>query len=116
MTLTEFVDLKKLAAMTHGYTGADLAALGRETAMKALRRYLPEINLEEERVPPNVLEKMEIRMEDFAHAYKEITPTAMREVYIEVPTVHWDQVGGLEDVKEDLKEAVEWPLKNPEVF
>jgi len=116
MPLTEGVDLKKLAAMTHGYTGADLAALGRETAMKALRRYLPEINLEEERVPPNVLEKMEIRMEDFAHAYKEITPTAMREVYIEVPTVHWDQVGGLEDVKEELKEAVEWPLKNPEVF
>ena len=116
MPLTEGVDLKKLAAMTHGYTGADLAALGRETAMKALRRYLPEINLEEERIPPSVLEKMEIRMEDFTHAYKEITPTAMREVYIEVPTVHWDQVGGLEDVKEELKEAVEWPLKNPEVF
>lgn len=116
MPLTEGVDLKKLAAMTHGYTGADLAALGRETAMKALRRYLPEINLEEERIPPSVLEKMEIRMEDFTHAYKEITPTAMREVYVEVPTVHWDQVGGLEDVKEELKEAVEWPLKNPEVF
>ena len=116
MPLTESVDLKKLAAMTHGYTGADLAALGRETAMKALRRYLPEINLEEERVPPNVLEKMEIRMEDFTNAYKEITPTAMREVYVEVPTVHWDQVGGLEDVKEELREAVEWPLKNPEVF
>jgi len=116
MPLTEGVDLKKLAAMTHGYTGADLAALGRETAMKALRRYLPEINLEEERIPPNVLEKMEIRMEDFTNAYKEITPTAMREVYIEVPTVHWDQIGGLEDVKEELREAVEWPLKNPEVF
>jgi len=116
MPLTEGVDLKKLAAMTHGYTGADLAALGRETAMKALRRYLPEINLEEERIPPSVLEKMEIRMEDFTNAYKEITPTAMREVYIEVPTVHWNQIGGLEDVKEELKEAVEWPLKNPEVF
>jgi len=84
--------------------------------MKALRRYLPEINLEEERIPPSVLEKMEIRMEDFTNAYKEITPTAMREVYIEVPTVHWNQIGGLEDVKEELKEAVEWPLKNPEVF
>jgi transitional endoplasmic reticulum ATPase len=116
MPLAEGVDLKKLAAMTHGYTGADLAALGRETAMKALRRYLPEINLEEERIPPNVLEKMEIRMEDFTNAYKEITPTAMREVYIEVPTVRWDQVGGLEDVKGELREAVEWPLKNPEVF
>ncbi len=116
MPLTEGVDLKKLAAMTHGYTGADLAALCRETAMKALRRYLPEINLEEERIPPTVLERMEIRMEDFANAYKEITPTAMREVYIEVPTVHWDEVGGLEDVKEELRESVEWPLKNPEVF
>jgi transitional endoplasmic reticulum ATPase len=116
MPLSEDVDLKKLAKMTHGYTGADLAALGRETAMKALRRYLPEINLEDERVPPSVLEKMEVRMEDFLNAYREITPTAMREVYIEVPTVRWTDIGGLEDVKEDLREAVEWPLKNPEVF
>jgi len=116
MPLAEDVDLKKLAAMTHGYTGADLAALCRETAMKALRRYLPQINLEEERVPPSVLEKMEVKMEDFINAYKEITPTAMREVYIEVPTVHWDDIGGLEEVKQELKEAVEWPLKNPEIF
>ncbi|HVP40713.1 MAG TPA: CDC48 family AAA ATPase [Candidatus Krumholzibacteriaceae bacterium] len=116
MPLAEDVDLKKLAEMTHGYTGADLAALGRETAMKALRRYLPEINLEEERIPPSVLEKMEIRMEDFMNAYKEITPTAMREVYIEVPTVHWNDIGGLDGVKQELREAVEWPLKNPEVF
>jgi transitional endoplasmic reticulum ATPase len=116
MPLAEDVDLKKLAEMSHGYTGADLAALGRETAMKALRRYLPEINLEEERIPPSVLEKMEIRMEDFMNAYKEITPTAMREVYIEVPTVHWTDIGGLEVVKQELKEAVEWPLKSPEVF
>ncbi len=116
MPLAEDVGLKKLAAMTHGYTGADLAALCRETAMKALRRYLPQINLEEERVPPSVLEKMEVTMEDFINAYKEITPTAMREVYIEVPTVHWDDIGGLEEVKQELKEAVEWPLKNPEIF
>jgi len=116
MPLAEDVDLKKLAEITHGYTGADLAALCRETAMKALRRYLPEINLEEERIPPSVLEKMEVRMEDFLNAYKEITPTAMREVYIEVPTVHWEDIGGLEDVKRELREAVEWPLKNPEVF
>jgi len=116
MPLAEDVDLKKLAETTHGYTGADLAALCRETAMKALRRYLPEINLEEERIPPSVLEKMEIRMEDFANAYKEVTPTAMREVYIEVPTVHWGDIGGLEEVKQELREAVEWPLKNPEVF
>ncbi len=116
MPLSEGVDLKKLSDMTHGYTGADLAALCRETAMKALRRYLPQINLEDERIPPSVLEKMEVLMEDFLNAYKEITPTAMREVYIEVPTVHWDEIGGLEEVKQELKEAVEWPLKSPEIF
>ena len=112
----EGVNLDRLADMTHGYTGADLSALGRETAMKALRRYLPQINLEEERIPPAVLEKMEVQMSDFDNAYKEITPTAMREVYIEVPTVHWDDVGGLESVKQHLIEAVEWPLKTPEMF
>ncbi|MCL2690756.1 MAG: CDC48 family AAA ATPase [Candidatus Bathyarchaeota archaeon] len=116
MPLAADVDLNKLAAMTHGYTGADLSSLSRETAMKALRRYLPEINIEEERIPPEVLEKMEVKMDDFTNAYKEVTPTAMREVYIEVSTVHWDDVGGLEDVKQSLKEAVEWPIKNPEMF
>jgi transitional endoplasmic reticulum ATPase len=116
MPLAQDVDLKKLSEMTHGYTGADLSSLARETAMKTLRRYLPEINLEEERIPPSVLEKMEVRMEDFTNAYKEITPTAMREVYIEVPTVHWNEIGGLEEVKQELREAVEWPLKNPEIF
>ena len=116
MPLAEDVDLKKLSEMSHGYTGADQAALCRETAMKALRRYLPQINLEEERIPPSVLEKMEVKMEDFMNAYKEVTPTAMREVYIEVPTVHWDDIGGLEVVKQELKEAVEWPIKSPEIF
>ena len=116
MPLAEDVDLKKLADMTHGYTGADLSALGRETAMKSLRRYLPQINLEEERIPPSVLEKMEVTMEDFINAYKEITPTAMREVYIEVPTTQWTDIGGLEEVKNDLRESVEWPLKTPEMF
>jgi transitional endoplasmic reticulum ATPase len=116
MPLAENVELERLSSMTHGYTGADLAALCRETAMKALRRYLPQINLEEERVPPNVLERMEVNMEDFINAFKEITPTAMREVYIEVPTVHWDDVGGLEEVRQELEEAVEWPLKQPQIF
>jgi transitional endoplasmic reticulum ATPase len=116
MPLAEDVDLKKLSDMTHGYTGADLSALGRETAMKALRRYLPQINLEEERIPPAVLEKMEVRMDDFINAYKEVTPTAMREVYIEVATVHWSDIGGLDSVKQHLKEAVEWPMKQPEIF
>jgi transitional endoplasmic reticulum ATPase len=116
MPLKDDVDMNKLSKMSHGYTGADLSALGRETAMKALRRYLPEINLEEERIPPSVLEKMEVRMEDFLNAYREVTPTAMREVYIEVPTVHWSDIGGLVDVKQELIEAVEWPLKTPEAF
>ena len=116
MPLAEDVDLKKLSDMTHGYTGADLSALGRETAMKALRRYLPQINLEEERIPPAVLEKMEVKMDDFTNAYKEVTPTAMREVYIEVATVHWSDVGGLDSVKQHLIEAVEWPMKQPEIF
>jgi transitional endoplasmic reticulum ATPase len=116
MPLAEDVDIKKLGDMTHGYTGADLSSLGRETAMKALRRYLPQINLEEERIPPSVLDTMQVTMEDFINAYKEITPTAMREVYIEIPTIHWEDIGGLEEVKEDLREAVEWPLKTPEIF
>ncbi len=116
MPLSPDVDLPKLSAMTHGYTGADLSALGRETAMKALRRYLPQINLEEERIPPAVLEKMEVTMDDFLGAYKEVTPTAMREVYIEVSTVHWDDIGGLDEVKQHLIEAVEWPIKNPGMF
>jgi transitional endoplasmic reticulum ATPase len=107
MPLASDVDLKVLAERTHGYTGADLAALCREAAMKALT---------EERIPPCLLEKMEVRIDDFMNAFKEITPTAMREIAVEVPVVHWDEVGGLEEVKEKLKEAVEWPLKNPEVF
>jgi len=116
MPLAPDVGLPRLSDICHGYTGADISALCREAAMKALRRYLPEINLEEERVPSGILEKMEVNLEDFMNAYREITPTAMREVYIEVPTVHWSDVGGLIDVKQQLQEAVEWPLKKPEVF
>ena len=116
MPLAEDVNLKKLAEVTHGYTGADIAALCREAAMKALRRYLPEINLDEERIPPQILEKMVVKMEDFMNAYKEITPTAMREIYVEVPTVKWKDVGGLEKVKAELTEAIEWPLKRPNAF
>ncbi|HID17529.1 TPA: AAA family ATPase, partial [Candidatus Bathyarchaeota archaeon] len=116
MPLDDDVNLKKLSDMTHGYTGADIAALCREAAMKALRRYLPEINLEEERIPPEILEKMVVKMGDFTNAYREVTPTAMREVYVEVPTVRWKDVGGLEKVKAELMEAVEWPLRKPEAF
>mgnify|MGYP001105917717 CR=1 FL=1 len=116
MPLAEDVNLVRLAEISHGYTGADIAALSREASMRALRRYLPEIDLEAERVPSEVLEKMEVRMEDFWNAYREITPTAMREVEVEVPTVHWDEIGGLEEVKQQLMEAIEWPLKKPEAF
>jgi transitional endoplasmic reticulum ATPase len=116
MPLTPDVSLPRLSAICHGYTGADIAALCREAAMKALRRYLPEINLEEERIPSAMLEKMTVNLDDFTNAYREITPTAMREVYIEVPSVNWADVGGLTDVKQELQEAVEWPIKKPEVF
>lgn len=116
MPLAEDMDLKRLADVTHGYTGADIASLCREAAMKALRRYIPEVNLEEERIPPEILEKMVVIMEDFLSAYREITPTAMREVYVEVPQVHWNEVGGLNQVKQELIESVEWPLKRTEVF
>jgi len=116
MPLAEDVDLKRLSDVTHGYTGADVASLCREAAMKALRRYIPEVNLEEERISPEILEKMVVIMEDFLSAYREITPTAMREVYVEVPQVHWNEVGGLNRVKQELMESVEWPLKRAEVF
>jgi transitional endoplasmic reticulum ATPase len=116
MPLASDVDLHRLSDICHGYTGADISSLCREAAMKALRRYLPEINLEEERIPSSILEKMEVNVKDFTDAYREITPTAMREVYIEVPTVTWADVGGLTDVKQELQEAVEWPLKKPEAF
>ena len=116
MPLTDDVDLKHFSEITHGYTGADLAALSRESAMKALRRYLPQIELEEKRIPHEVLDKMEVTGEDILGAFRELTPTAMREVYVESPNVPWDEVGGLEDVKQNLMEAVEWPLKSPEMF
>src|SRR3989449_1092226 len=116
MPLTSDVNLDRLSEISHGYTGADISALCREAAMKALRRYLPGINLAEERIPSAMLEKMEVNLGDFMDAYREITPTAMREVYIEVPSVNWADVGGLTDVKQDLQEADEWPIKKPEVF
>jgi transitional endoplasmic reticulum ATPase len=116
MPLSKDVDLKRLSEITHGYSGADISALCREAAMKALRRYLPKINLEEEHIPPTILEEMEVNYNDFTTAYREITPTAMREVFIEIPTVHWEDVGGLDEIKQALKEAVEWPIKKPEEF
>jgi len=116
MPLSKDVDLHKLAEMTHGYTGADLSALVREAAMNALRRYIQMIDLSQDKIPPEILEKMEVRMDDFLKAFKDIVPSGLREIYIEVPEVHWFDIGGLEEVKEELREVVEYPLKYREVY
>ncbi len=116
MPLAEDVNLDEIAELTHGYTGADLAALCREAAIHALRRFLPKIDLESEKIPPEILKEIKVTRKDFLEAMKDIQPSALREVYIEVPEVHWDDVGGLHDVKQQLREAVEWPLKHPEYF
>jgi len=107
--------LNEFADITYGFVGADLAALAREAAMKALRRYLPEFDLDQP-IPTDIIEKMVVTREDFKGALKEVEPSAMREVMVEVPNVSWDDVGGLEDVKVILREAVELPLKDPEAF
>ncbi|MEM2489347.1 MAG: CDC48 family AAA ATPase, partial [Thermoplasmata archaeon] len=107
--------LDELASMTHGFVGADLAALAREAAMHALRRYLPEIDLEKP-IPVEMLQKMVVKREDFKEALKEIEPSILRGVLIEVPNVKWDDIGGLENVKQELIEAVEMPIKQPEKF
>ncbi len=116
MPLADDVNLERLAELTRGYTGADLAALCREAAMKSIRRILPSIDFSEEKISPEILESLVVTMKDFIDAFKEITPTALREVEIEVPSVRWEDVGGLQDVKQKLIEAVEWPLKYPEKF
>jgi transitional endoplasmic reticulum ATPase len=116
MPLAKDVDLNRLAEMTHGFTGADLAALCKEAAMRALRRVLPEIDLEAETIPAEVLNKLEVTMQDFLDALKDIEPSALREVYVEVPNVRWSDIGGLEEAKQALREAVEWPLKYPDMF
>ncbi len=115
MPLAEDVDLDELAMVTHGFVGADLAALAREAAMKTLGRFLPDIDLDRP-ISPELLEKMKVTREDFFEALKNIEPSSLREVLIEIPNVHWDDIGGLEDVKRELREAVELPMKKPEVF
>jgi len=116
MPLASDVSLDKLAEMTKGYTGADLAALCREAAMKCIRRILPSIDFNEDKISPELLNSLEVTMRDFIEAYKEITPTALREVEIETPTVHWEDIGGLHEVKQRLIEAIQWPLEYPEKF
>ena len=115
MPLAEDVDLKELADLTHGFVGADLATLCKEAAMLALRRILPMIDIDKE-IPPEVIEKLKVTRDDFSEALKNTEPSALREVFVEVPNVKWDDIGGLERAKEELKEVVEWPLKYPDTF
>ena len=116
MPLAEDVSREKLAEITHGFVGADLEALAREAAMSALRKILPKIDFEMQDIPYDTLMKLEVTMDNFLEAMKEVEPSAIREVFVEVPDVKWSDVGGLEAIKEDLKEAVEWPLKYADLF
>jgi len=116
MPLDTDVDQDKIAGVTHGFVGADLEYLCKEAAMKCLRRLLPELNLEDEKIPPETLEKLIITMSDFENAIKEVTPSAMREVYLEPPDVPWSEIGGLDEIKRELQEAVEWPMRFPDMY
>jgi transitional endoplasmic reticulum ATPase len=116
MPLADDVNMDELAETTHGFVGADLAALCREAAMNALRRVLPDIDLQEQRIAPGILEKLFVTNNDFLDSMKSISPSALREVFIEVPNVHWGDIGGLDELKESLKEVVEWPLSNISSF
>ncbi|MBI4738572.1 AAA family ATPase [Candidatus Woesearchaeota archaeon] len=117
MPLAKNINLKELARITHGFVGADVSALAKEAAMIVLRRVLPELQLEkEEAIPKESLEKLRITQQDFIDALKVVRPSALREVLVELPNVHWEDIGGLEDIKQEIKEAVEWPLKMPEAF
>ncbi len=116
MPLGKKVTLHQVASKTHGYVGADIASLVRETGMSALRRYLPEINVDVEEIDPEILEKMFVEKNDFDNAFKEVIPSGIREVFIEIPSVHWSDVGGLQQVRQQLIESVEWPIKNPEAY
>jgi transitional endoplasmic reticulum ATPase len=117
MPLADDVDLDKTAEITHGYTGADLAALVKEAAMNALRRFLQAENIDlNQPIPAEKLEKLKVTMEDFLAAMKSVQPTLIREVFVEVPEVRWSDIGGLDDVKQELRESIEWPMKYPHVF
>ena len=116
MPLAEDVDLQELARTTYGFVGADLAALTREAAIEALRRILPSLDLEAEEIPNDLLDDLIVMRDDFTCALRRAQPSALREIMIQVPDVHWDDIGGLQEVKEQLKEGIELPLKNPEAF
>ncbi|MDO9579918.1 MAG: CDC48 family AAA ATPase [Bacteroidales bacterium] len=116
MPLASDVDLEKLAEITHGFVGADLEALSREAAMITLRKIMPKIEFEADYIPYELLLELEVTMDDFMEALKEVEPSAIREVFTEIPDVKWSDVGGLEEVKRVLKETIEWPLRYPEIF
>ena len=116
MPMADGIDLDEYADSTHGFVGADLESLAKESAMNALRRIRPQIDLESDEIPADVLDSLQVTERDFKEALKGIEPSALREVFVEVPDVTWDQVGGLEDTKERLRETIQWPLDYPEVF
>jgi len=116
MPLADDVDIEKLSNETHGFVGADIASLAKEGAMKALRRYLPEIDLDSEDIPPEMIDRMVVNEDDFKKALREVEPSAMREVLVELPQVTWNEVGGLKDERQEVREAIEWPLSSPEKF
>jgi len=116
MPLDKKISLKEYANITHGFVGADISAVCREAAMSALRRYLPQINLDSELIDPELLEQIEVTKNDFEEALKEVMPSGIREVFVEIPNVNWDDIGGLEDLKQKLIESVDWPLSHPKIF
>ncbi len=116
MPLEKDVDLGVIANMSHGFVGADLQSVAKEAGIRALRKVLPEIDLTTENIPSEILKKIIVTMDDFLSVIKEIEPSALREVFVEVPDVNWEDIGGLKDVKQELQEAVEWPLKYHELF
>ena len=116
MPIDEKVDLKQISKTSHGFVGADLEVLSKEAAMRSLRRILPEIDLDEEKISSEILQKIQITSDDFRDALKEVRPSALREVQVQIPNVSWDDVGGLDELKEELKEAVEWPIKHKDAY
>ncbi len=116
MPLDKKISLKDYANITHGFVGADIMAVCREAAMAALRRYLPKIDLDSDTIDPELLEQIEVTKADFEEALKEVMPSGIREVFVEIPNVSWDQIGGLEELKQSLIEAVDWPLSHPKIF
>ena len=116
MPLDERVNLKQISKVTHGFVGADLEVLSKEAAMRSLRKILPEIDLDEEKISSEILQKIKITEEEFRDALKEVRPSALREVQVQIPNVSWDDVGGLDNLKDELREAIEWPIKYKEAF